>query len=480
MSGGVTAAALFFNAGGYTLQGGTISISPTTSANTFLTYESGSGANTVSSAISLNVTGAAQYYIRNKTASTLTISGDILATTSGSGSNYLALQQNNADGTIILSGAVSAAAGTNLGLSFGTQTGGSASAVYKVSGSNTLNIDSQIARGTVLVENDNAFRGSTSIAVGTAAASAGETARLLTNGAYTIAQTINLSGGSGKSLARVIGGNSSDNSVFSGAVDFFATTTETVQLTAATGGRVDFSGEIKESYGGTGAVEKIGAGVVRLTRASGNSYKGGTTVSAGTLLLMNTGSTTSATGTGGVSIKDGATLGGTGYASGLVTASGTTGNSRFAPGDTNSIGVLHLKGGLAAPTGLTFDYQISGSSIDQVDFASGALTLNGNVTFNFTSLGTVLTGSAYSLFTGTGSWTGDESSGLSFHFVGPTGYVMDTSYGGGDGYIWDTTTHTLSVQFAAVPEPGAMGMLSLAIGLSLLFVRKKSLFTHDT
>jgi len=56
------------------------------------------------------------------------------------------------------------------------------------------------------------------------------------------------------------------------------------------------------------ALTKIGSGTFTLTGT--NSYSGGTTVSNGTLLVNNTGS--SATGTGAVTVVNGATLSGSG------------------------------------------------------------------------------------------------------------------------------------------------------------------------
>lgn len=472
----VIASQIAFTVGGYELAGGTISSSSLAAGVVFMNWNTGSsGTNTISSAIALNATAAGNYYFRNQSAGEWQFSGNITLGTTGTGNNLVAFQQNDAAGKITLSGAVSASGGANVGLGFGL-TSSTSSGVYVITGANSLNTTSSIGQGTVLVENNDAFNGSSSISLGTSAATAGQTAALLTNGAHTIAQNISLAAGTGTAFNRVVGGNSAHNSEFTGAVTF-ANGSATVQLTAASGGRVDFSGLISDPGGSNttvyGSVEKIGAGVVRLTRAAGNTYRGGTTVSAGTLLLMNTSG--SATGTTGVTVKAGATLGGTGFASGLVTADGAAGASRFAPGDAGAIGTLNLSGGLTAATGATFDYHINGSSIDKVAFGGGALTLDGTVTFNFTSLGSVLTGTTYSLFTGTGTWTGNDSVGLTFVFNGPGGYVLDTTYGGGKGYVWNTATHELSVQFAAtsIPEPSSFVAIFGALALGLAALRRR-------
>lgn len=468
-----------FRAGGYELTGGAISSSALTSGVVFMNWNTGStGTNTISSAVALTATAAGNYFLRNQSAGEWVFSGNITLGTTGSGNNLVAFQQNDAAGKITLSGVVSATGGASVGLGFGVAGTSPSGGVYVVTSANLLTAGSSIGQGTVLVENNDAFNGSSSIALGTSAATTGQTAALLTNGTHTIAQNISLAAGTGTAFNRVVGGNSAHNSEFSGAVTF-ANGSTTVQLTAASGGRVDFSGLISDPGGSNttvyGAVEKIGAGVVRLTRAAGNTYRGGTTVTEGTLLLMNTSG--SATGTTGVMVKAGATLGGTGFASALVTADGAAGASRFAPGDTGAIGTLNLTGGLTATTGATFDYHINGASVDQIAFGSGALTLDGTVTFNFTSLGTVQTGTTYNLFTGTGTWTGDDSVGLTFVFNGPAGYVLDTTYGGGDGYVWNTATRELSVQFmAAIPEPSTYAALIgvLALGAAALRRRRRA------
>ncbi|MFZ4776252.1 MAG: autotransporter-associated beta strand repeat-containing protein [Terrimicrobiaceae bacterium] len=67
------------------------------------------------------------------------------------------------------------------------------------------------------------------------------------------------------------------------------------------------------------ALSKTGAGTQSLSGA--NTYTGGTTVSAGTLLVNNT--TGSGTGSGSLAISSGAILGGTGTISGATTVSGS-------------------------------------------------------------------------------------------------------------------------------------------------------------
>jgi autotransporter-associated beta strand protein len=94
---------------------------------------------------------------------------------------------------------------------------------------------------------------------------------------------------------------------------------------------VDLSLDVPVTNGG---LAKTGAGTMRVISA--NTYAGGTTVSAGRLLVNN--STGSGTGTGGVTVSGG-TLGGTGTVGGAVSllSAGT-----MAPGTASVMGTLKL------------------------------------------------------------------------------------------------------------------------------------------
>ncbi len=137
------------------------------------------------------------------------------------------------------------------------------------------------------------------------------------------------------------------------------------------------------SVSGSAGLTKTGVG--SLVLAGANSYSGGTTVTAGTLLVNNT--TGSGTGTGAVAVNGGL-LGGSGTSTGAVTvASGATISAGATGGD--SIGKLTVGDG-GTTTGLTLNGTLlvnlnvpagaptipgAGSNYDQVSVA-GALTLN--------------------------------------------------------------------------------------------------------
>lgn len=479
-SGAVAAGSLVFNSGGYEITGTALTIGRLsgTSGLTAVNFASGSGDVTIANDVVINDLGTAAagggngyaYSFANQTSSHLYLNGSITLNYAGSVDSPTGLKVislvGNSTGSIHLNGAIQTSAGTSTQR---LQFNGASGATYYVSADNSAGLTngtgSQVVKGTVYLENAKAL-GNNSIQIGVSSTGASETAAVLSNGAYTIGNAVSLGGANADSLL-VIGGGSAHVSEFSGNVNA-GTSTQTLRLTAASGGRVNFSG----SLSGTGSGQYViqGAGVVALTRATGNTYSRGTSVSSGTLLLMNT--SNSATGTSLISVANGAALGGTGTATGAVTSAAA--GSIFTPGDRtatgiSSIGTLNLTGGLTASSGATFQFDLNGASIDGIHFGAGALSLGGAVTFNFTSLGPVNTGVAYSLFSGTGTWSGAPA----FAFNAPAGYVLDAAYGGGSGYVWDAAGHSLTVQFAAIPEPSTTVLLGLGCAVVLGLRRRQ-------
>ena len=144
-----------------------------------------------------------------------------------------------------------------------------------------------------------------------------------------------------------------------------------------------------------GAFAKSGRGTLNLTGAS--SYTGGTTITAGTLLVGN--ASGSATGTGAVQVTSG-TLGGGGTIAGAVTiGSGGSGSSAFlTPGQSfKRPGLLTILGSLTFNpdgifnAGLTRNLTVGEVVANGVTISSGAtftLSSNGSVAV---PVGTVLT-----------------------------------------------------------------------------------------
>jgi len=495
VSGAIRASQLLFNAGGYSLgsSGTTITLgrnSGTTSPYTVLNYQSGSGTNMVLSDIVVDDTAVATgspatitYNFNNISSGTLNLKGNIIldySSTVPTGFKLFTFTTNNASATTIVDGNIST--GSNggpanaLSLSFGNATGGaSGNGTIIVNGNNSGAARSTIvAGGTVLLGHNNALGGG-SVNMGTSGTSAATPIILLTNGAVTIGNNISLGSTAAQST---IGGRTANDSTYSGSLNLNGNAnTPAPILTAAQGGRVNFSGALTVSTVGLiRGVTIAGDGVVAFTAANGNTYTGQTQVTSGTLLIAN-GATGSATGSGVVSVSSGARLAGTGASSGLVTA--LAADSKFSPGDltkegVSSFGTLRLNGGLTAASGATFEMQV-GTSADLVNFGAGSVDMDGTITISLSALGSVVTGSPYTLFTGTGDWS---ASAPLFSFVTPSGYVLDTTYGGGAGYVFDAASinRTLTVQLAAIPEPGTW---ALVVGGLIFFVvlRRKKLFS---
>lgn len=471
VNGGVSAGAVVFNSGGYTLQGDTITIGRLAGSGAFnaIRYQGGTGTNTISNNIVIQddgtaTTNDASYVFRNDASALLDLNGNISVSygVAASGNKVISLQAVAADSVIRFDGSVLAPfAGTTQRLQF------NGAGSYYVTGDNSAGLTngtgSQLVKGVVYLGNDKAL-GNNASQLGISSTGATDTAAFLTDGTRTIANNFSL-GGANAASQLILGGGSADVSSFTGNINM-GTGVQTLRVSAVAGGRVNFSGTITGS--GSGQLIKQGDGVVALTRAAGSTLSRSTAVNAGTLLLMNT--SNSATGTGTITVAGGAALGGTGSGSGAVTASAA--GSVFTPGDmtaggVSSIGNLTLSGGLTATSGATFKFDLNGGSSDTIAFGTG-LDLDGIITFDFTNLGTVNTGAAYTLFTGSGIW---DATGATFVFNGPAGYVLDSSYGGGSGYVFDATNHTLSVQFS-VPEP-SMAALAVA-GLAGLYWRRRS------
>ncbi|QIF03676.1 autotransporter domain-containing protein [Roseimicrobium sp. ORNL1] len=188
-------------------------------------------------------------------------------------------------------------------------------------------------------------------------------------------------------------------------------------------------GVIDAITGNGGSLDKYGTNTLTLTGAS--TYTGGTTIRNGTLTVNNT--TGSATGSGAVLIKTGATLSGAGTINGVVTLEG---GANLAPG--NSPGILTVgELNLDAATRLHFElglpYSVPGFQNDVIAVigningsgASGNLHLGGVI--NLTTNGDFGTGT-YTLINYGGTLSGSNGSTMTFGSA-PAGYnlVVETS-----------------------------------------------------
>ena len=140
-------------------------------------------------------------------------------------------------------------------------------------------------------------------------------------------------------------------------------------LDVASGNSTQASGT---AIDGATSLTKLGAGTLDLTEA--NTYTGGTSIDAGTLLVNNISG--SGIGSGSVAVNSGGSLGGDGTISGAVTVN--TGGT-FTPGNSPGLintGDLVLDSGSTYVVDLNDPYQTAGTDYDQTNL-TGAVTING-------------------------------------------------------------------------------------------------------
>jgi autotransporter-associated beta strand protein len=345
--------------------------------------------------------------------------------------------------------------------------------------------------GTQTLTNSNTYTGNTVISNGTLQAgiataipSGSGNGNVVLDGGASVAGVLDLngfdvginglSGVTGTVLGKVVNNSTGTNK------------TLTVGNGNATG--TTFVGIIANNTSGSGtvALNKTGTGTQTLSSAAGNSYSGGTTVSAGTLLANNTSG--SATGTGSVSVASTATLGGVGFltpgANNSVDVTGTVSVGLSSAGAGNLAITTSGTGALTFNTGsaLAFDLALYNAG-DNTGTAAAADVLKITGTVNLASLTSFTlvnsTGTASTAFAAGDSWKlfdwstvgtktdpsnspTDSSSSL---------YTLPTLTG---GLNWNTsalfTTGVISV-VNSVPEPSRAVLLLL--GFSALFMRRR-------
>jgi fibronectin-binding autotransporter adhesin len=215
---------------------------------------------------------------------------------------------------------------------------------------------------------------------------------------------------------------------------------------------------LDNSSGSGGTLALVKAGPNTLTLTNSNTYSGGTTIYAGTLVAAN--STGSATGLGTISL-DGGTLasGFTGSIAGNVIAG--SGPHAIAPGGLGNVGTLVLSGNLNLNGNSTLDFDVSNDSADLLRIA-GPLSVNGAAFVDINASG-MLSG-PYTLA------TYGSSSGLNSGDFNVTGMPA--------GYALQVGATQLSIVPVSVPEPSSIVLLlaatSALIGYRCRKVRIKS------
>jgi autotransporter-associated beta strand protein len=258
---------------------------------------------------------------------------------------------------------------------------------------------------------------------------------------------------------------------------------------AAAGLGMIFSGPVGQSVSGAAddvlSLAKSGTGGVALSGS--NTYKGGTTVTQGSLFVNNTSG--SGTGSGGITVSSGATLAGSGIiapAAGVVTISIPTGANLSVGGPADTVGqaltlnlqqdnILNLAGNLrldlfsnlpGSSTASEGDRLLFGNSgVAQVNLTGSTLMVNnaGSLTFNagdswkIIDWGTIFRDNT--IFTGLDPLTNQYNNNV---------YLPALS----GGLAWNIgDLYTLGTITVAVPEPSRL--LMLMFGLIALGFRRR-------
>lgn len=226
-------------------------------------------------------------------------------------------------------------------------------------------------------------------------------------------------------------------------------------------GRVTLSGVISDGAGGAAAISKTGTSTFVVS--GNNTYSGGTTVTAGTLLANNTAG--SGTGSGAVTVQTGATLGGTGRINGNLTVqnggilapgNGGTTTSTLTLGGTNVLGV-------SGPNSAFFQVQLNGithgSLYDQLVIVSGGSLNLADVDLNATLGYTPAMDDKLFIINNTnanGGLTGTFNSlanGASFTLGSTTAWIYYTGDFDGVGGGTLEGGNDVVLSFQPVPEP---------------------------
>ena len=205
----------------------------------------------------------------------------------------------------------------------------------------------------------------------------------------------------------------------------------------------------------TGALSLTKSGTGTQILGGTNTYNGTTAITRGTLSV--TGSLASPS----TSVSSGATLTGNGTIAGALTTLGNT--AVIAPG-VAAAGTLTV-GSLDVTDGATVNIALG--TTPSLLVISGLLNGSsnaGDIKFNFTDAGGLLTGQAYTVLT-FGSQSGLDYSDLAAISL-PASLTLDSSFGTGGWYI---STNGLQVQL--IPEPQTIGLGGL--GLLLLMRRRR-------
>ncbi len=204
-----------------------------------------------------------------------------------------------------------------------------------------------------------------------------------------------------------------------------------------------FAGTLANNPGYAGNYVKTGTGTQTLTGTS--AYTGSTTVEDGTLMVHGDISSSS-----GISVEDGAILGGSGTVSDVIVRSGGT----LSPGA--SPGLLTIDGDLTFEAGSNLILEFSASGFDQIS-VTGSFTAGGTLSLQVDGSFKPVKGAEFLVFTSGGY----DAGSFSINFGSDLG---------GD-LFWDDSKLASMGIISVVPEPGVYALGGF--GLSILLFRAR-------
>jgi autotransporter-associated beta strand protein len=382
---------------------------------------------------------------------------------------------------------------------------GATNRTLTLTGANDYDGNTTISGGNIAVGSPTALGstiGHTEVAAGAEVLFTGATTNFTVNEPLRIAGAGNTDGGAISVIA-------SATPTISGPVTLTGDTTITVSSTAGAtfnnanaitsasnqnltlkgGSGVGAGGTVSGTIDlGTGSLTKNEGGSWALSAPGGNTYSGGTIINGGTVYANNT--TGSATGSGGVAVNSGGTLGGTGAVANTVSVN--TGGT-LAPG--TSIESL-ATGDLTFNGGSNFDVEVDSSAVlpDAADLmdVTGSLTiaLDGTANLNLSDIAATdlpfAVGTKFTLVRyDQGTWNGgtfaskpDDSVvtvGVSAFVINYNDTLPGVNFGGGSGTLLNSSYLTLTA--AAVPEASAFlfgGLVCCAAGVRRYVRRRRA------
>jgi fibronectin-binding autotransporter adhesin len=393
-------------------------------------------------------------------------------------------------GTLVISGNISSINGSSTGLTIRNANSGSGN--FNFSGSGT----------TTQLSGSDSYVGSTSILAGLLQLGGSNanplptgTQIIIGNGSYNLESGLDLNGVNQQVAGLALTGiQTGPNTVITNS----SATAATLNVNTALGSPSSFAGIIT----GNLALTKTGGDVLNLTAANSNSYTGGTTVSAGTLLANSPDTVNGSTGSGLVTVAGGVLGGGIGTTAGVVKGGITvnsgahlTAGAGLATGSVAAApGILNANFGTTTlSTGSNLDIKVNnvtgavGTNWDEVLLS--ALTVSSGVNLNLYGLTASNVIGATPNFNSTTPFTlpiADVSgvnpttltSEIPDFTINTSNFSTSNPSGAGFNFSLEAVADAgsgsfLELQYAATPEP-ATAVLVLGGAAPMLMARRRA------